>query len=269
MKTKRIFLVILACMLTFAMFASCTEKEVDGWAYVKEKGELIIGLDATFEPMGFTDENGNIIGFDIDLANEILPDLEGIKLKFQPIEWSAKETELSSKRIDAIWNGMSVTPERKEKMELTNAYFNNSIIVVGKDVSALTDIDSLKGKKLGVQAESSALEILQKTAVYEDIKADVQEYPDYAEVQLALNAGRIEFIVVDSVYFESTNAKLSDDEKLTPASFTLGDDLYAIGCRKGEKTLVDKLNAALKKVIESGKASELSVKWCEKDLIVK
>ena len=86
--------------------------------YILDKGELILGLDETFPPMGYRDANGDIIGFDIDLATEVCSRL-GVKLKLQPINWDSKEMELNGKTIDCIWNGMSITDERINGMDLS------------------------------------------------------------------------------------------------------------------------------------------------------
>lgn len=109
-----------------------TEATDDGsWDYIKNNGKLIVGLDATFAPMGFRDESGEIVGFDIDLANAVAKEL-GVAVEFQPIDWDAKELELNGKKIDCIWNGMSATPERMEKMTLSDPYLNNTISIMTK-----------------------------------------------------------------------------------------------------------------------------------------
>lgn len=100
-----------------------------GWEYIQNKGTLVVGLDDTFAPMGFRDESNNLVGFDIDLANAV-GELLGIQIVFQPISWDAKELELSSKKIDCIWNGMSATEERQQNMALTYKYLNNKIVLM-------------------------------------------------------------------------------------------------------------------------------------------
>ena len=85
-----------------------------------DKDELVIGLDDTFVPMGFKDENGKLVGFDVELADAVAKKLNK-KIKFQPIDWSMKETELSNGNIDLIWNGYSITDERKLKVEFSKA----------------------------------------------------------------------------------------------------------------------------------------------------
>ena len=110
-----------------------------------DKETLIVGIDDAFAPMGFRDDSGKIVGFDVDLAKEVIERL-GKEVEFQPIDWSMKETELNSGNIDAIWNGYSLTEERKQKVAYTDAYMQNSqLIVTLKDSSIKTKKD-LKGR---------------------------------------------------------------------------------------------------------------------------
>ena len=89
------------------------------------KDTYVVGLDETFAPMSFRDSNGEIVGFDVDLAKEI-GIIEGITFEFQPIDWVMKETELNAGNIDLIWNGYTITEERKEKVSFSDAYLENS-----------------------------------------------------------------------------------------------------------------------------------------------
>jgi polar amino acid transport system substrate-binding protein len=263
---KRIVSLLLVAVMACCLFAGCAGG-AEGWEAIEEKGELIVGLDATFAPMGYTDENGEIVGFDIDLATAAA-EILGVKVKFQPIVWDAKEMELSSKRIDCIWNGMSQTPERAENMALTQPYLNNRIIIMGKAADAIATIDDLKGKKIGVQAKSSALDALMASDIYEDVKNDVTEMPTYDEVILDMKAGRLDVMIVDEVLGEFKNALLDEADKMKVAPANFGDDLYVIGCRKGETDVADKLNGAIKALIENGKAAEISEKWFGTNLVL-
>lgn len=238
-----------------------------GWEYIKTKGELIVGLDATFEPMGFTDQKGEIVGFDVDLAKEAAKEL-GVTVKFQPISWDAKELELSSKRIDCIWNGMSITPARQETMAMTAPYFNNKIVIMGKNAGGIASLDNLVGKKIGTQQKSSALEAMQANAIYEKIKGDVLELPTYDEVLLAIKSGRVDVMVVDEVLGEYKNAKLTGADKLQVAPVNFGDDFYGIGCRQDDTDVSAKIQEAVNQVIKSGKAKELSEKWFGTNLVL-
>ncbi len=167
--------------------------------YVLDKGEFILGLDETFPPMGFRDEKGEIIGFDIDLATEVCSRL-GVKLKLQPIKWTAKEMELSGKTIDCIWNGMSVDDERIEKFDLSKPYIANKQIIIVSEESGIKTKADLAGKRIGVQADSSAIGAVQADKATADSFASLDQYDSNDDAYLDLKAGRIDALVVDEVY---------------------------------------------------------------------
>ena len=126
--------------------ASSTTAAVDqSWDKIKEKGELVLGLDESFPPMGFRDEDNNIVGYDIDLAKEVASRL-GVKLILQPINWDSKDQELKTGNIDCIWNGFSINEERKQNILFSDPYMkNNQVVVVTADSNFKTLAD-LKGK---------------------------------------------------------------------------------------------------------------------------
>ena len=101
------------------------------WAYIQEKGELIIGI-TYFAPMNYKNDAGELVGFETEFAKAVCEVL-GVKAKFQEINWSAKETELAAKNIDCIWNGMTITDERKEAMSITIPYMTNKQVMVVKE----------------------------------------------------------------------------------------------------------------------------------------
>ena len=235
-------------------------------ADIQTKGELVIGLDDTFAPMGFRDESGELVGFDIDLAMAVCEEL-GVKATFQPIDWDAKEMELSSGNIDCIWNGMSVTPEREEAMSLSQAYLNNKIVIMTKEGVTISAKEDLANYNIGIQAGSAALEAVTNDAVYESIRDKITEYPTYDEVILDMQAGRLDCMIIDEVYGGYKNAKLDNIFAVSEVDF--GDDLYAIGFRKGDTELTQAVNDAINALIESGKAAEISEAWFGADIVVK
>lgn len=164
---------------------------------VKDAGKLVLGLDASFPPMGFTDENNEIVGFDIDLAEEVCKRL-GVTLVKQPINWDSKEMELDGGKIDCIWNGMTITDARVEAMFIPKAYVANAQIVIVPEGSDIQTVAALEGKKVGLQKGSSALEALQGNAVYEKV-GEVIEYEDNVTCYLDLKAGRVDAMVVDEI----------------------------------------------------------------------
>ena len=165
---------------------------------VMTKGELVLGLDVGFKPMGYYDEQGAIVGFDIDLATEVCERM-GIKLVLQPITWAAKEMELNSNKIDCIWNGMSVTPERIENLTFSRPYLKNRQIAIVKGDSGIATKADMSGKVAGLQEGSTARDALDKDVATATSLNSIVEYPDNVAVFMDLKNGRIDIFVVDEV----------------------------------------------------------------------
>lgn len=164
---------------------------------IKDKGTLILGLDDTFPPMGFRDENNNVVGFDIDLAKEVATRL-GVELVIQPIDWDAQIMELNSGKVDCLWNGLSVTDERIENMFLAKPYLANKQIIIVPASSGITSKDMLEGKVVGLQKGSSALIALNADPIGAKV-GEVKEYPENVSAFMDLKAGRVDVFVVDEV----------------------------------------------------------------------
>lgn len=269
---KKLLLLITALVLVMGSLAltGCggEEKETEdtSWSYVQDKGELVIGLDDAFAPMGFRDEQNNLVGFDIDLANAVCKEL-GVKAKFQPINWDSKEMELTSKNIDCVWNGMSITPDRMEKMSLSDKYLNNQIIIMAlKDDVKVTKAEDLANYNIGTQVDSAALEAMQKNESFDTFKDKITEYKTYDLAIMDMQAGRVDCIVVDQVLGEYKNSKMK--EKMNVCDFNFGNDFYAIGFRPEDKELTEKINEAIKATIDNGEAEKISNTWFGKNIVI-
>ena len=174
---------------------------------IKSKGKFVVGLDDSYPPMGFRNDKNEIVGFDIDLAKEVASRL-GVEVEFQPIDWDSKELELNSGKIDCIWNGMTITPERIENMFFAKPYIANQQIIIVPSNSGITTKAQLEGKTIGLQKGSSSLDALNADPISKKVK-EVVEYPDNVAAYMDLQAGRIDVFVVDSVvgrYVISQNA---------------------------------------------------------------
>ena len=145
MKKILSFLVILV-LIAPAVFAAQQDSSLND---IKKKGVLVLGLDDSFPPMGFRDKSGEIAGFDIDLAKEVCKRM-GVTLKLQPIDWSAKILDLNSRDIDVIWNGLTITDERKEKIEFSKPYIANRQIIIVQSASGIDTKADLAGKTVAV-----------------------------------------------------------------------------------------------------------------------
>lgn len=268
LKKKRfiVLMLIFVMIASMALMTGCGSDEETGGDAV-EKDTLVVGLDDTFAPMGFRDEQGNLVGFDIDLANAVGEEL-GMAVEFKPIDWDAKEMELKAGTIDCVWNGMSITPERQENMALSNKYLNNKIVLMTlKDSPVdITDASQLKDVQIGTQADSSALEMLMANEEYDNFKDNIKEYDTYDTAIMDLKAGRVDVIAVDQVLGEYTNNNL--DGAMKECTYSLGDDYYVIGFEKSNTDLRDQVNTAIESLAENGKAAEISNTWFGKDIVV-
>jgi len=242
--------------------AETNDKETDEEADAETElqyDKIIVGLDDTFAPMGFRDEKGTLVGFDIDLAtatSEIL----GIPFEFQPIDWSMKETELNNKNIDLIWNAYTITPEREEKVLFTEPYLENRQVVVVLADSPINTLADLSGKTVAAQAESSAIDAIDSKPEVKDTFEELVTFDTNNECLLDLEAGRTDAVVGDEVLMAYyTSQKGSEKYKILEENF--GDELYGIGGRKEDTELIAAIDKALDTLVENGTGEEISIKW--------
>lgn len=243
----------------------------ESWEKVQAAGELVLGMDSAFPPMGYTDpQSGKLIGFDLDLAQEVCDRL-GIKLKKQAIDWNNKESELNDGNVDCLWNGFSSTPARQEALNLSIPYMkNNQILLVMAD-SEYQTLDDLKGKTIGVQTDSSALDALkgEENAAFQQSLKDTIEVPDYSKAVLEMDNGSIDAIAIDEVvarfYLTNQKGKFRILEK-DGAVQALAKEDFVIGFRKGDDALKNKVEETLKAMANDGKLAEISNKWFDKDV---
>ena len=225
----------------------------------KETEEIIMGLDDTFAPMGFRDEKGDLVGFDVDLANEVAKRI-GVTIKFQPIDWSMKETELNAGNIDLIWNGYSITPLRQEQVAFTKPYLENSqIIVTLADSDIMTKAD-LAGKNVTAQAESSALDAINAEPDVAASFGSLVEFSSNNEAFSDLESGRSDALVVDEVNARYYMKQLGE-EKYKVLEEDFGDEEYGIGVRKNDTELLKKINDAIDEMKSDGAYNTIYGKW--------
>lgn len=254
---------LVACGNKEGTGKSDTSKEDTSLKYIQEKGEFVLGLDDKFPPMGFRDDKDNIVGFDIDLAQAVCDKL-GVKLVTQPIDWDAKEQELKTKNIDCIWNGFSITDERKQQLTMTDPYLKNSISMVVNADSSIASIKDCAGKRVAIQSGSAAEEALDDQKEVKDSFGEVNGFKDYVTALMDLETGNSDAVLMDSVVAKymikenGKNFKVLDD--------SLVADEYGIGFRKDENALADAVTNAMSELKKEGKVKEISEKWFGEDI---
>lgn len=288
MKMKKILAAVLAAASMTAMFASCsgsgdtaetTAAETTAAAEgdteaasaddkslenVKANGKFILGLDDSFPPMGFRDENNEIVGFDIDCAKEVASRM-GVELVVQPIAWDSKQMELDSGNIDCIWNGMSISEERKEAMNLSDPYLKNDMVFVVLGSSDYQSQADLEGKNIAVQNGSSAQEILEASD-FAAKAGSISGYDDNVTAFMDLDANGVDAVFLDSVVANYFITEKQKDYRVL--SDVLYEEEYAVGFRKGDQALRDEVQKTLNDMKADGKLGEISAKWFGSDVTV-
>ena len=234
----------------------------DSLTKIMDKGEFILGLDASFPPMGFTNEEDEIVGFDIDLAKEVCSRL-GVELKLQPIDWDMNVTELNAGNIDCVWNGMSINETRKEVMNLSDPYMKNEMVFVVKKDSGYKTLDNLADKVIAVQNGSSAQDILDESDFVNTIAEEVLKDNNPAAFQ-ELDMGTVDSVFVDSIVADYYITSLEKDYEILEEG--LFEEEYAIGFRKNDQALRDKIQEVLSEMKADGKMAEISTDWFGKDI---
>jgi len=247
----------LSLILLFIGFFSCIP--------INAQESVVLGFDPNVPPMGFIDQDGNYVGFDLDLAKEIF-ESQNISVKFQPIDWDSKEMELNSGNIDLIWNGLSYTPEREQNMLLTKAYMKNRQVVIVKNNSDISKLDDLKNKNVCVQKGSTGAESFYNSEISKKCR-QIVDLPDMVSCLNEVNVETSDATIVDESvarYYLNQNS-LQDKFKILDEEISTED--YVIAVKKGNDNLKNKIENGLSEIIVSGKAKEISEKWFGKDVI--
>lgn len=254
---KKVLLIAL-CMAGVWMLPACSSQNTTA-DKTSEGKELVIGLDDSFAPMGFRDDDNDLVGFDIDLAQAVAEKCD-FSVSFQPIDWSMKEMELNNKNIDLIWNAYSVTDARKEEVLFSESYLENRQVVVTMKDSPIESLQDLAGKNVAVQAESSGEEAVNQQEELKNSFGALHSYETYNDCFLDLEYGRTDAVVGDEVFIQYyIQQKGKDQYKIIPED--LGTEEYAIGARKEDKELVETINKALEEIKGSDVGRDISVRW--------
>lgn len=276
---KRFLALAAAALMALALFAGCSkedegshadasgsEAQLNSLEKVKQAGKLILGLDDSFPPMGYRDDNDEIVGYDIDLAKEVASRM-GVELVLQPIDWDYKESELNDGNIDCIWNGMSIDDERREKLNLSEPYLNNQQVVVVLSDSGINTLADLAGKEVILQAGSTAEGALDSHPEVKETLKDGQAIPVDNNVQamMELKNGTGDAVIMDAVVARYY-LNLEDGDAYKILDEVLSEEEYAIGFRKGDQELRDEVQKILGEMKADGKLAEITIKWFGEDI---
>lgn len=268
MKKKLTVIALVLLALSVSLFAQGAS-EADGvdrsLEKVQQSGKFILGLDDSFPPMGYRDENGEIVGFDIDAAREVCARL-GVALVCQPIDWAAKEQELATGNIDCIWNGFTITEERLNALTFSDPYVRNAQVAVIRGNATYQSLADLAGKSVGVQAGSSAQDAIDDTEGFKESLKEIVEFKDNLTALMDLEIGGVDAVVMDLLVANDNINRSGKNFKILPDY--LADEEYGIGFRKGDIALRDAVQGALNDMAADGTLAQIATKWFGADITV-
>ena len=263
---KRLVLLLVTAMAATTVLAGCGSKDSGSSDNGKKSSKeakiendddtLIVGFDASFPPYGYKDDSGEYVGFDLDLAQEVC-DRNNWKLVKQPIDWDSKDAELNSGTIDCIWNGFTMNG-REDDYTWSDPYIDNKQVVVVRSDSGIDDFAGLKGKHVEVQTDSSALAALEGDQ--KDLAAtfaDLNQVAEYNTAFMDLESGASDAIAMDIgvANYQVNSRKNPDDYKILDKE--ISSEQYAVGFKKGNTELKDKVQKTLDEMAEDGTVDQL------------
>ena len=226
--------------------------------------KIVIGLDDNFPPMGFRDDSNKLVGFDLDMARATAERL-GIEVEFKPIDWSAKEAELSGKRVDVLWNGLTITEERKKNIAFTAPYMENHQIIVVQGKSAIQDKSGLAGKVVGAQDGSSAIDAIERDAATAASFKSLKKYGDNVTALMDLATGRVDAVVLDEVVGRYYTAKKPGEYAVLEEHF--GTEDYGVGVRLEDTLLLQRIDETLNQIKTDGTGAQIAEEWFGKNIL--
>lgn len=268
---KALALVLAALLLTLS--AACaapastsaeSSAEGDDWSEIQSKGTLVIGI-TEYAPMNYYDESGVLIGFDTEFAEAACAKL-GLTPEFVVIDWDTKELELAGKKIDCIWNGLTVTEDRKANMDFSTSYLKNQqvIVILAADAANYSDAASFAG--LTVVAEAGSAGAAAIAANMAD--ADFVEVQAQSDALLEVKTGKAVAAVIDLTMATTMTGEGTDYSDLAIAPIDMADEEYAIGFRVGSNATA-KFNEIIAAFSTDGTFAALAEKYELADLLIK
>ncbi len=264
---KRLFTLFMVSALAISVLAGCgkneetTKQSADTDSAAKKT--FTVGFDAEYPPYGYMDDNGDYTGFDLEMAAEVCK-MNQWELVKQPINWDNKDNELNSGAIDCIWNGFTMNG-REDDYCWSDPYVDNSQVVVVGVNSGISVPANLKGKVVGVQAASAALDLLKSDEEggqkkLADTFKSLQEFGDYNTAFVELQAGSIDAIAMD-IGVAQYQIKNRGNGKYMILDDHLNAEKYAIGFKLGNEELRDKVNQSLHELKKNGTFDKLAEKY--------
>ena len=268
---KNGLVLLLVFAVCFLGITSCNKNKTEAAAVVpadavealKARGVLKMGYDVQFPPLAYTDENGDLVGYDVELAEEVTKRL-GVTLQPHPIDWDDKDNELENGTIDCVWSGYTITEPRKKAHSLTFPYLSNDQVLIVRKEGAVKSFNDLQGRVIGLRSASSSEDAINENPSFKNNLGDIIEYKDNKSCLDDLKVGAIDAMVMDGcfAYFITTRTDEPFDVVKTP----LSSEEYSVCFRKNEPELRDAVETILLEMAKDGTIAKISTKWFGQDV---
>lgn len=264
---KKLLVVLALCLSAVLLvgLVGCGGGSKAATETTNDDGTLVVGFDQNFPPFGYVGDNGEFTGFDIDLATEAAKRMNK-EIVLQPIDWDAKDLELESGKIDCIWNGFTING-REDSYTWTEAYMDNSQVVVVRKDSGIKTLADLKDKNVMVQTDSSAQSVLdgdQADLTKTFAGGKYQTTAEYNTAMLELESGAVDAIAMDIFVAQFQLEGRADDFMILDEH--LSTEQYGVGFLKGNTELRDEVQTTLKGMVADGTFAEISNKYFGTDV---
>lgn len=274
---KKLFAVLFAVLFIVGCLVGCgassgngdvsSQTSSDDWSFIENNGKMTIGI-TYFEPMNYMDDSGKLTGFETEFTTAVCEKL-GVEPNFQKIDWDSKEVELNSKTIDCIWNGLTISDERKETMDISVPYMENKQVMVVKaeNASKYTSADALNGAKVVAEKKSAGEEVAQSDEFFKSstyISVDSQ-----AKALLEVKSGTADVALIDYVMSIGSIGEGTDYSDLSIVEEKeFAKEQYGIAFRKNSPETLKKVNDAIKELADDGTLKKIAEKYKLEDLLI-
>ncbi|MDE5983846.1 MAG: transporter substrate-binding domain-containing protein [Eubacterium sp.] len=267
---KKIIAIVLSIVVVAGVFAACSQakKENDAdnsnnsvstvddeLAAIQKAGKFVVGVEGTYAPFTYHDDNGELTGFDVEVAKAVAQKL-GVEAEFVEAPWDSLLAGVDSGRLDTVINCVSISDERKEKYDFSNPYlYITTQIVIRNDNDSIKTVADLKGKKVAANTTNIY------APWFEENGATIVPIETSSDAVNLLVSGRADFIGFNALLLQSYLKEHPDTEIHPEFEIPASEELVAIPIKKGESRLVEAVNKALEELQQDGTLKTLSEKY--------
>lgn len=259
---KKYLYLVLVSIVTVVLLAGCKKENQTTYNAIMDKGKMTFAMSGAYPPFNYISDNGDLVGFDIDIANAIAEEL-GLKANPITADFDGIIAGLNGNRYDMIIGSMSITKERLKEVNFTIPYYYDGAQFFAKTGSGLTNIEDLEDGVVGVVTGTTFHDALKEM---DNIK-NILQFSSDVDNFMAIEQGRADGLVTGKFVGIQAPDKYGVD--IEPVGELLYAEDIAIAIRKEDTDLLEKVNEALQAIIDNGKYEEISNKWFGQNIIEK